>query len=295
MSKRNKLSTAYIIFMIFNYTIVFIWVSSCILPFIHIISISLSSPGPANANIVGLWPKGFTLEPYIKAFQDKQILSSLYMSFKRIIWGVLIQMFFTILAAFPLSKEREQFPGRQVYIWIIIITMLFSGGLIPMYMLVNYLKISDTVWALVLPNAVPVFNVIILQNFFRRLPKELEESASIDGASQLNILVNIYLPLSITSLLTLVLFASVGHWNAWFDGIIYMKNPSNYPLSSYLRSISVRLTTIHSVEDAKLLMRMSQRSLLMAYTVICTVPIAIIYPILQRYVKAGLIVGSVKG
>lgn len=291
-----KESIGYRVFSVFNYCFVLLWVFVCIAPFLHMLALSFSAVGPANANQVSLWPIGFNLDAYKEAFSDAQISSSLSMSLRRVIAGVVIQMVFTILAAYPMSRENMDFPGRKVYVVLIVFTMLFSGGLVPSYILINnYLKLTNSVWALVLPNAVPVFNLIILLNFFRQIPREIEESAAIDGAGHWVLLTRMYLPLSANALLTLVLFASVGHWNAWFDGLIYMRDPSNYPLSTYLRALSDRLQNVSTMEDARLLMNISQRTLLMAYTVICTLPIVCVYPFLQRYVKSGLVLGSVKG
>jgi len=296
IENRIRESLGYRVFSVFNYAIVIFWSFLCIAPFIHMLAVSLSSISAANANEVGLWPIGFNIDAYTQAFSENQILSSLKQSFLRVIAGVSVQMLFTILAAYPLSKEKEEFPQRKFYVVFIVITMLFSGGLIPCYILVvNYLKLTNTIWALVLPSAVPAFNLIILLNFFRQVPKEIEESATIDGAGHSVLLTRIYLPLSKNALLTLVLFACVGHWNAWFDGLIYMRDPLFYPLSTYLRTLSDRLNNVATMEDARLMMRISKRTLLMAYTVICTVPIVCVYPFLQRYVKSGLVLGSIKG
>lgn len=295
--KRNHIkdSLAYRVFTVFNTVFIVLYMFICIAPFLHMLAVSTSSVAAANANIVGLIPVDFTLDAYKEALGDEQILSSLKMSAIRVFFGVCIQMIFTILAAYPMSRENKDFPGRKVYVVLIVFTMLFSGGLIPTYMLiVNQLHLANTVWALVLPNAVPVFNLIILMNFFRLIPRSIEEAAIVDGANHWVLLTRIYLPLSLNALLTLVLFACVGHWNAWFDGLIYMRDPIYYPLSTYLRVTSDRIQNVSTMEDARLLMRISPRTMLMSYTVICTAPIVCVYPFLQRYVKSGLVLGSVK-
>lgn len=293
---RIKESLSYRIFTVCNTAFILLYMFICLAPFIHMLAISTSSVAAANANIVGLWPVEFTMEAYIEALSDQQILSSLQMSAIRVVLGVLIQMVFTILAAYPMSRENKAFPGRMVYVVLIVFTMLVSGGLVPSYMLiVNQLKLANTVWALVLPNAVPVFNLIILMNFFRQIPREMEEAAIVDGAGHVTLLTRIYLPLSVNALLTLVLFACVGHWNSWFDGMIYMRDPIYYPLSTFLRVTSDRIQNVSTMEDARLLMRISPRTMIMSYTVLCTAPIVCVYPFLQRYVKSGLVLGSVKG
>lgn len=291
-----KESLAYRIFTVFNTGFILLYMIICLVPFIHMFALSTSSVAAANGNRVSLWPVEFTLNAYTEALSDNQILSSLKMSALRVVLGVAIQMLFTILAAYPMSRENKAFPGRKAYVVYIVFTMLFSGGFVPSYLLiVSQLKLANTVWALVLPNAVPVFNLIILMNFFRQIPKEIEEAAIVDGAGHMTLLTRIYLPLSMNALLTLVLFACVGHWNAWFDGMIYMRDPIYYPISTFLRVTSDRIQNVSTMEDARLLMRISPRTMIMAYTIICTLPIVCVYPFLQRYVKSGLVLGSVKG
>ena len=175
--------------------------------------------------------------------------------------------------------------------------MLFSGGLIPIYMVVNAVGIMDSIWALVLPGAVPVFNVIIMMNFFRQVPKELEEAATIDGARQATILAKIYLPLSVPSIATVTLFSMVGHWNAFFDGLIYMNSPRNYPLQTYIQTLVLgqhdftRLT----VEEIKRMSQTSSKTLNNAKIIVSMIPMMMVYPFLQRYFVKGLVLGSVKG
>lgn len=267
----------------------------CVLPFIHMVAISFSDKGPAAANIVRLWPIGFNLDAYKEALSDKRILGSLSVSFQRVILGVIVNMVLTIITAYPLSKEPDKFPGRSWYVWLCVITMLFNGGLIPTYILINDLGLVNSVWSLVLPGALPVFNVVILLNFFRQLPKEIEESAFMDGATYFQTLVKIYIPLSVPALATLVLLSAIGHWNSWFDGLIYMTDAVNYPLQTYMQVLETQLQTMTSLTDAQRAMRVSQKSLMMAYNVITLVPILCFYPFLQKYVKDGMVMGSVKG
>ncbi|NHN33725.1 carbohydrate ABC transporter permease [Paenibacillus sp. S3N08] len=267
----------------------------CVIPFIHMVAISFSDKGPAGANLVGLWPIGFNLEAYKHALSDDRIIKALGMSFLRVAVGVTINMVLTLITAYPLSKEPNKFPGRTWYVWLCVVTMLFHGGLIPTYILVNDLGLVNSVWALVLPGALPVFNVIILLNFFRQIPKEIEESAFMDGASYFTSLVKIYIPLSVPALATLVLLSSIGHWNAWFDGLIYMTDASLYPIQTYMQVLQTQLQSVESLADAQRMIRVSQKSLMMAYNVITLIPILCLYPFLQKYVKDGLVMGSVKG
>jgi putative aldouronate transport system permease protein len=283
------------VFETLNYLFLTAYFVVCILPFIHIFAVSFSARGPADANLVGLWPIGPTLENYKMALQDKYIVMPFFNSIKRVILGVSCNMLITILTAYPLCKENKDFPGRTVYTWFFIFTMLFSGGLIPSYLLMRNLGLMGSIWSLILPGTVPIFNILVLLNFFRQLPKDIEEAAIIDGASNFSVLVRIFLPLSAPCLATLILFCSIGHWNAWFDGMIYMRDPEFYPLTTYLRVILSRLERIDSYSDAQKMERISRRSLIMAYITISMIPIMCVYPFLQRYVKKGLVLGSVKG
>jgi putative aldouronate transport system permease protein len=293
--KLQHQSLFYQMFYVANIIILLSIAILCVLPFIHMVAISFSDKGPAAANIVGLWPIGFNLDAYKEALSDKRILGSLSVSFQRVILGVIVNMALTIITAFPLSKEPDKFPGRSWYVWLCVITMLFNGGLIPTYILIHDLGLVNSVWSLVLPGALPVFNVVILLNFFRQLPKEIEESAFMDGATYFQTLVKIYIPLSVPALATLVLLSAIGHWNSWFDGLIYMTDAVNYPLQTYMQVLETQLQQMTSLTDAQRAMRVSQKSLMMAYNVITLVPILCFYPFLQKYVKDGLVMGSVKG
>jgi putative aldouronate transport system permease protein len=292
MIRRTK---SRIVFEVFNYLFLTSYFVVCILPFIHIIAVSFSGRGPADANLVGFWPKEFTIENYVRALNDEYIIMPFFNSVKRVVLGVVCNMLITIITAYPLCKDKKDFPGRSVYTWFFIFTMLFNGGLIPSYLLMRNLGLLGNIWALILPGTVPIFNILVLLNFFRQLPKEIEEAAIIDGASQFNVLTRIFLPLSAPCLATLILFCAIGHWNAWFDGMIYMRNPEEYPLTTYLRVIQTKLTSVNSYSDAQRMERIARRALLMSYITISMLPIMFVYPFLQRYIKKGLVLGSVKG
>jgi putative aldouronate transport system permease protein len=271
----------------------------CIFPIIHVFAVSFSGSTAAAAGQVTLWPVDFNLSSYKYALNNPQFLTSFLVTLERVALGVSVNMLLTIFAAYPLSKERGDLYGRNVYSWYLFITIIFSGGLIPWYMTVKQLGLMDSVWALILPGAVPVFNVIILLNFFRQLPKEIGESAFIDGAGHWTILSLIYLPLSKPALATLVLFTCVGHWNSWFDGLILMSSPHHYPLQTYLQTIIVNrdmsLFTTASQEELKMLSQVSDRTLKSAQIFIAAAPILAVYPFLQKYFMKGIVLGSVKG
>ena len=266
----------------------------CILPILHLLAVSLSSNGPANANLVGIVPIGFNLKSYEEVLRDEKMLIAMWQSIKRVAIGVPVNMILTLLAAYPLSLKKEHFPLRWVYSGILIFTMLFSGGLLPSYILINKLGLMNNIFALILPG-IPVFNVIIMMNFFRQLPSELTEAAFIDGAGHFKILMKIYIPLSGAVFATLVLFSFVGHWNSWFDGLIYMRELEKYPLQTYIQSLVARMTTSPDLEEAKRLAFLSRRSLLFARIFVSIVPVIVVYPFLQKYYKTGLVIGAVKG
>ena len=266
----------------------------CVLPVLHILAVSFSANGPANANLVGLWPIQFNLRAYKEVAIDSKMASALIQSIKRILLGVPVNMLLTILCAYPLSYYKEEFPLRSVYSGILVFTMLFSGGLIPYYVLINRLGLMDTLWALVLPG-IPVFNVIIMMNFFRQIPPEIREAASIDGADHFTILLRIVLPISGAVISTLTLFCFVGHWNAWFDALIFLKDVAKQPMQNYIRTQIVRMVASPDLEEAKRLAFISRRSLLFARIFVSIIPIIVIYPFLQKYFRKGIVIGAVKG
>ncbi|WNQ10888.1 carbohydrate ABC transporter permease [Paenibacillus aurantius] len=267
----------------------------CILPLVHVLAVSFSNSSAAAAGMVKFWPVGFNTSSYNFIMQKPAFMRSIGVTLERVALGVTLNMLMTLLLAYPLSKETRAFRFRTAYAWIFVFTMLFNGGLVPWYMTIKWTGIMDTIWALVLPGAVPVYSVILLVNFFRGLPKELEECASIDGASHYTILWRIYAPLSLPALATLGLFSIVGHWNSWFDGMILMKTPDHYPLSTYLQGILIRidLTNIKA-EDYKSLTEISDRTAKAAQIFLGSLPILMVYPFLQRFFIKGIVLGSVK-
>lgn len=284
-------------FTVINYSFLLMTGLICILPLIHMLAVSLSSPGAANANEVGLWPVGLNFLAYSNSFKDAVFLKSFSITITRVILGTSLNMVLTFLLAYPLSKSNKTFPYKNVYIWLLVFTMLFNGGLIPNYILVKNLNLIDSIWALVLPPAVNCFFVILLVNFFKDLPRELEESAFIDGASHFGSMINIYIPLSLPIVATLALFSMMGHWNSWFDGILYMNNTSNYPLQSYLQLLLEKSKTGSiTMEEAQAAANYaSKRSIYVAEMFLAMVPVLIIYPFIQKYFTTGIVLGSVKG
>lgn len=269
----------------------------CLIPILNSLALSLSDKAIVEAGSVFLVPRKINLTSYDIILEDRQFFRSFLISIERVVLGGIIHFVVTLLMAYPLSKDRSVFRAREVYLYLLLVTMLFSGGLIPIYMVVNAVGIMDTIWALVLPGAVPVFNVIIMMNFFRQVPKELEEAATVDGARHATILVKVYLPLSVPSVATVTLFSMVGHWNSFFDGLIYMNSPRDYPLQTYIQTLVLgqhdftRLT----VEEIKRISQTSSKTLNNAKIIVSMIPMVMVYPFLQRYFVKGLVLGSVKG
>jgi len=283
-------------FDVVNNTFLIIIGILCLFPLVHITALSFSSGYAIDSNMVKLWPVEFTLEPYTFVVTEPAFYAAFFVTVKRTVLGVLINMLLTILAAYPLSKSKQVFHKRQIYVWFFMFAILFSGGLIPWYIVISKTGLIDTIWALVLPSAVPVWNIILLHNFFKALPPSIEESAVMDGATPWQVLFKIYVPLSKASLATLTLFAAVGHWNEWFAGMILMNRPSNYPLQTYLQSVLVqRDLNLASLSEVESLLEVSQRNSNAAKIIIAMLPILLIYPFLQKHFAKGMILGSVKG
>jgi putative aldouronate transport system permease protein len=291
----EHLSLSRKIFIVCNYTLLISLSLLCILPLIYVLALSLSSTSAATAGLVKLWPVDFTLQSYTFIIDRPEFWQAMKITLQRVVLGVTINMMLNILIAYPLSKEYAVFKWRTFYAWVFVFTMLFQGGLIPLYMTVRTLGLLDTIWVLVLHNAVNVFNVLILLNFFRGLPKELEEAAFIDGAGYWTVMWRIFVPLSTPALATLTLFSMVYQWNAWFDGILFMNSPDNYPLQTYLHMIVIAGENVLSTTtDIELLKNISDRTTNAAQIFLGALPILLVYPFLQRYFIKGIVLGSVK-
>lgn len=288
-------STTYKIFTWLNYIFLSVLSVLCILPLLHVFSVSLSSRAAATANIVNFWPVGFTIAAYKETLANEHFLRALAIGVERTALGTGISMLVLLFAAYSLSKSDHKFAGRSIYAWFFIFQILFSGGLIPTYLVVKETGLLNTIWALVIPGAVGGFNLILMLNFFRSVPPELEEAALIDGAGHFTTLFKIYLPLSMAAIATIGLFDMVGHWNSWFDGMIYLKNPRDYPLATFLQSILVKDNANVSGISAEAVQNISSRTVRASQIFIGALPILIVYPFLQRYFVKGIVLGSVKG
>lgn len=266
----------------------------CILPMIHVFAVSFSGKAPSSANLVGLWPKDFTLGAYRKTFGNENFIRSLLTSIERSTLGVSLGMAITLLTAYPLSKSIRAFRRQPVYTWFFVITMLFNGGLIPTYIVIQKLQLLNSIWALVLPMLVNVWNIILMLNFFRGIPKDLEEAALIDGAGQARTLFYIYMPVSLPAIATLSLFTLVAHWNAWFDGLIYLSNQDKWPLATLLQNIIVDLNFASLAINPSALEDISDRTVKSAQIFIGALPVLVVYPFLQTFFVKGVVIGAVK-
>ncbi|MCM3172011.1 carbohydrate ABC transporter permease [Paenibacillus sp. MER 99-2] len=294
MIERRTLSRK--VFLYANYIFLTLFSITCLFPIIHMAALSFSSNAAVSAGWVTIWPVDFNLDSYKYIFSNNIFMSTVLVSFQRVILGVSLSLTLTVLAAYPLSKSNLKFRSRTIYSWFFVITMIFNGGLIPTFMVVKETGLMDTIWALVIPSAVNVFNIVLMLNFFRTQPPELEESAQMDGAGSWRTLWSIYLPISKPSLATIALFSIIFHWNSWFDGMIYMNSPSNYPLQTYLRTVIVsRDLTNMNASDLSLIANISNRTVMAAQLFVSMLPVLCIYPFLQKYFVKGIVLGSVKG
>lgn len=282
------------------YTVVILLTLSCLIPMLNVVSLSLSSSAAVAGNKVGLWPVDLTTAAYERIVSDTQFWRSFGISVFRVVASLIINLFMIVTLAYPLSKSKRFFSARRFFMSIIIFAMLFNGGMIPTYLIIKNLGMINSVWSLILPGAVPIGSVILVMNFFRGVPKSLEESAWLDGANPWNILTKIYIPISLPSLATVSLFSIVGSWNDFMSGLIYMTKIENYPLMTYIQSLSVNIAeTLQnssgmSSEQLQSLLAVSDRNLNAAKIVVAIIPLLVIYPFLQKYFVHGIVVGAVK-
>jgi putative aldouronate transport system permease protein len=267
---------------------------STLFPLINTLAISLSDKAAVSGGLVNLWPVGFNLFAYNFIVQDEKFWRAFGISLLRVFVGGLLNFVLAVLTAYPLSRNAKAFPGRNVFMWLFVFGMILNVGLVPWYLTISNYGLIDSFWALVLPTAVPIWNVIILMNFFRNIPKELDDAARIDGANPWQTLWHVYLPVSLPALATITLFSVVGHWNSFFDGLILMNNPDNYPLQTYIQQLVVADRPALHGGQAQLLAQLSNNTLNAAKLFIAMIPILIIYPFLQRYFIRGIMLGSVK-
>ena len=293
----KNLSVSRRVFLSINYTFLSILSIVCFLPMLHLAAVSFSNKAPASANLVRFWPIGFNTTSYQLILNTTRFTSAFQVSVLRVIVGTAVNMALITLTAYVLSRESRDVKGRNLLMWYFIVPMLFSGGLIPTYLVIRDVGLLDTFWSLIIPGAVPIWNVVMMMNFFRNLPRSLYEAAMLDGATHPRVLAQVFIPISLPSIATITLFSMVGHWNSWFDGMIYINNPDYQPLQTYIRNIVTRGLDIQLLAregNFRVIETVSNETLKAAQVFVATVPILVAYPFLQKYFVKGITIGAIK-
>nr|WP_255570550.1 carbohydrate ABC transporter permease [Cohnella sp. CFH 77786] len=271
----------------------------CLLPIWYCLMIALSEKAAVQAGRVSFYPIGFNLYSFQEILSDPKFFLSLWVSFQRVLLGAAFTMLVLSLAAYPLSKTSKQFPGRNLLMWVFVFCMLFNGGLIPWFITMRNYNLLDSVWGLVLCGGVPIFNLILITNFIKNLPEEMEEAAKIDGAGPWRFMFQVLLPLLKPVLATVLLFTMVGYWNDFFQGMVLSTREESYPLQTYIQQlvVSTNLQNLAnmSVEQLNRMSKLNNDSLNAAKIFVAMIPVLLIYPFLQRYFVKGITLGSVKG
>lgn len=292
-----KMSASRRLFVIFNYIFLTLLSLVFVLPMLSIVSTSLVSQAEIQerGNLF-LFPRKIDYSAYkILLNKDSIVWNAYGITLFRVAVGTLIQMTVTCMLAYALSKK--DLPFRGIITGFVLVPMFISGGLVPTYLLIKQLGLIDSLWVLVIPNAMSIYNMLLLRNFFMSIPITLEESAVLDGATPLRTLWSIILPLSLPSIMTIGMFYAVGHWNEWFDAAIYINSSSKLPMQSVMRNIVQQYTVsdLEAMSDEAMLNRIPQQTVQNATVVVATLPILVAYPFVQKYFIKGVMVGSLKG
>ncbi|KUO03386.1 carbohydrate ABC transporter permease [Streptomyces caeruleatus] len=288
-----KPSRSYRVFQGVNGVVLTLVVIVTLYPFVNIIARSFSAERQIRAGEVTLWPEGFNLTTYKIVFQDAMFWRNYGNTVLYTVVATAVAMILTTCYAYVLSKK--QLKGRGVLVGVAVFTMFFTGGLIPNYVLVTSLGLKNSVWAIALPNAISVFNLLVMKAFFESLPTELEEAAQIDGLSTYGILLRIVLPLSKAVVATMVLFYSVSFWNSWFSAFLYMDKSELMPVTVYLRNLISGATTGGNAGAADAQLSQVGANIQAVTIVLTSLPILCVYPFVQRYFVSGVMLGAVKG
>ncbi|MFD0670798.1 carbohydrate ABC transporter permease [Cohnella sp. GCM10027633] len=283
------------LFYAFNYIVLALIGLSCVLPLIHIAALSLSDKFALASGTVGFWPQNFDTSAYKGLFEETPVMEAFWNSVQITVIGTALNMVFTVLAAYPLSKRY--FIGRKVYSFGVIFTMLFGAGMIPGYLLVKSLGLIDSYGSLWLPGLISVWNLLVLRSFFEGLPEELEEAARIDGSSEWRLIAQILLPLSMPVLAALALFYGVSHWNAFMNVLLYMNDSSKWNLSVLVQQLFQNPEFFQEMANNRpeLAVILTPEAVKAAGVIILTLPMVVVYPFLQRYFVKGVMIGAVKG
>lgn len=286
-------SRGYRVFQVVNVAILIGVVVVTLYPFINIIARSFSAEPYIVAGQVDLVPRGFNLTTYRVVLSDTTFWTNYRNTVVYTAVATLISMFLTTCYAYVLSKKHLR--GRKVLIWIAVFTLFFNGGLIPNYILVTSLGMTDTIWAIVVPNAISVFNLLVMKSFFENMPPELEEAAAVDGLDTYRILLRIVMPLSKAVLATMTLFYAVSFWNSWFTAFLYLDHSDLFPVTMYLRNLIAGATGATNAGAASGDLTQAAANIQSVTIVLTVLPIVLVYPYIQRYFVSGVTLGSVKG
>ncbi len=283
-------------FMVCVYLLLTVFLAVVILPLIYIVASSFSSPEAVSSGRVLFWPVEFSLRGYEAVFENPQVLRGYANSLFYTVVGTLVSVVMTIAIAYPMS--RKTLVGRNLVMSLILFTMLFTGGLIPTYLVVQQVGLLDTRWALIVPQAIGVWQVIIARTYFRTvIPDELAEAAQLDGCGDLRFLWSVVIPLAKPMIAVVALMYAILQWNSYFDALIYLKNPDLFPLQLVLRNILILNTYSGGAIDASVVLQRQQLADLLKYSliVVASVPVLLIYPFVARYFTKGIMIGAVKG
>ncbi|WP_028611726.1 carbohydrate ABC transporter permease [Paenibacillus harenae] len=286
-------------FDVFNLIILISLTLLSLLPLWYTLMVALSEKEAVQAGIVSVYPIGFNLYSFDAILSDSGFFKAFWVSIQRVVLGAAFTMLVLSLAAYPLSRTSRQFPGRNLLMWAFIFCLLFNGGLIPWFITMRNYNLMDSIWGLVLSGGIPIFNMILITNFIKNLPEELEEAAKIDGAGPWRVLYQVLLPLLKPVLATVLLFTMVGHWNEFFQGMVLSTQMDSYPLQTYIQQLVVSASLENlanlSLEELDRATKLNNGSLNAAKIFVAIIPVMLIYPFLQRYFVKGITLGSVKG
>ncbi|MDR1570490.1 MAG: carbohydrate ABC transporter permease [Oscillospiraceae bacterium] len=280
----------------FNYALMALLTFSCLYPLWYTFCTSISDKAATSAGLVTFWPIGPNLRSYQEIMRDSAFFNSLWISAQRTVLGTAFTLVVIIMLGYALSRKKASFASRNAFMWIVIFCMVFNGGTIPWWMMMKAYGLMDSVWGLVLCGSLPTFNVILVMNFFRNLPADVEEAAVVDGAGPWRILWGIVVPCSLPVLATVTLFVSVGYWNEFFQGLVLSSTQAHYPLQTYIKQLVVNIPQGQSLsrEEMIRITQLSNRGLNAAKVFITMIPMLLIYPFLQRYFISGIMLGAVK-
>lgn len=289
-----KQTTGERVFGVFNFIILGIVGLLALYPFVYTLSMSLSTQAEAIRGGLHLYPRQISLTSYIMVFNNPEIVTGYINTIFRTVVGTILSVIATCLAAFPLS--RKKLPLRSPITFFILFTMIFGGGIVPFFLLIKSIGLYNNILVYIIPGLLSAFNIIIVKNFFQSIPDSLYESAMLDGASDWKILFNIYMPLSKPVLATILLWTAVGHWNSWFDGMLYISDNSKQVMQIFLQRIVVN-SDVSLISKGLInpdVLKFNTETIKAATVIITILPILLLYPFVQRYFIKGIMIGSVK-